>query len=97
MPSISFLGRWSTISGRAQMEHSLYLATGLDFTHHLQILARRPPKNSPKRPTSMSDSFANGLVPRLLLDTLAMKRQARLFFSLPNRSQCLLIQIALPR
>src|SRR6476660_3086888 len=69
------------------MERSLYLATGLEFTQRLLILVRLPRENSPKRPTSMSDSFANGLVPRLLLDTLAMMRQARLFFSLPNKSQ----------
>src|SRR5260221_11932114 len=79
------------------MERSLYLATGLEFTQRLLILVRLPRENSPKRPTSMSDSFANGLVPRLLLDTLAMMREAMLFFSLPNKSQCLLFQIALLR
>src|ERR1700745_1944633 len=78
------------------MERSLYLATSLEFTRRLLILARRRHSNSPKRPVSMSDSFANGLVPRPLLDTLAMMREATLFFSLQNRSQCSLIQIVLP-
>ena len=35
----------------------------------LADMARRPRNNSPKRPSSMSDSFGNGLVPRLLPDT----------------------------
>src|SRR5260221_11306143 len=35
----------------------------------------------------MSDSFGNGLVPRLPRGTLAMMQPATLFFSLPSRSQ----------
>jgi hypothetical protein len=60
-------------------------------------LADIGPATSQQRPSSMSDSFGNGLVPRLLLDTLAMMRPATLFFSLPSRSQYSLIQIVLPR
>ena len=37
------------------------------------------------------------IVLRLLLDTLAIMREATLFFSLQNRSRCSLIQIVLPR
>ena len=91
------LGQMVNDLGASAKERSLYLATGLEFTRRLLILARRRHNNSPKRPISMSDSFANGLVPRLLLDTLAMMREATLFFSLPNRWQCSPIQIALPR
>src|SRR5258707_2513468 len=69
------------------MERSLCLATTSEFTQRLPILARRPRNNSQKRPSSMSDSFGNGLVPRLPRGTLAMMQPATLFFSLPSRSQ----------
>ena len=79
------------------MERSSYLATSLEFTQPLPILAQQRHNNSPKRLFSMSDSFVSGLVRRLLLDTLAMMPEAMLFPSLPNRLPCSLIQTVLPQ
>jgi hypothetical protein len=62
------LGQMVNDLGAAVNGALVVLGDGLGIYRALAGMAWHPRKNSPKRPTSMSDSFANGLVPRRSLN-----------------------------
>jgi len=74
------LGQMVNDLGAAVNGALVVLGDGLGIYTALADIGPATSQKPPKRPTSMSDSFANGSVPRLLRDTSAMTRRAAPFF-----------------